>query len=162
MTDGEQMHRTLSIERIDSVDEETLALLLLADPDRDAVDRYIRAGDGFRAKADGALAGVAVLLGRGEDEAELMNIAVVPARQGLGIGKILLRHVIDHARAAGFRSMMVGTGNWPVGVLAFYQRAGFRMTGIDPHYFPRHYPEPIVEDGIQCRDRVILHLDLTN
>jgi len=40
--------------------------------------------------------------------------------------------------------------------LALYQKTGFRPVRIEPDYFPAHYPEPIYEHGIWCRDRVWL------
>jgi hypothetical protein len=55
----------------------------------------------------------------------------------------------------------VATGNSSLNQLAFYQKMVFRLAAIDRDYFLRTYPEPIVENSIQCRDRVWLELDLT-
>lgn len=56
----------------------------------------------------------------------------------------------------GFETVEIGTGNSSIDQLAFYQKCGFRIAAIDPDFFIRHYPEPIFENGIQCRDMIRL------
>lgn len=144
-------------------DEKLLDLLLLADPDRDAVLRHVAAGECHVATLpDGRIAAAGVLLPDGPQRVELMNIAVPPALQGNGYGAALLQHLIAEARARGFERMRVGTGNSSLGPLAFYQKAGFRIIGVIPDHFTRNYPEPIVENGIPCRDMIRLERDLTD
>jgi ribosomal protein S18 acetylase RimI-like enzyme len=91
---------------------------------------------------------------------ELVNIAVAEKQQGRGIGKQLVLHAIETAKSLGSKSLEVGTGNSSVGQLAFYQKCGFRIVGVDRDFFTRHYSKPIYENGIQCRDmiRLVLHL----
>lgn len=55
--------------------------------------------------------------------------------------------------------LIVGTGNSSLGELAFYQKCGFRITGVIPGFFDSYDP-PIIEDGIPCRDMVRLTLAL--
>ena len=64
------------------------------------------------------------------------------------------------ARAAECRILEVGTGNAGIGQLALYQRCGFSIESIEKDYFVRHYPEPIYENGIECRDMVRLRMEL--
>ncbi len=137
-------------------------LLRLADPDDAAIDKYIAHGacHGLYCEAD--LVGVAVLLPQEPDIVELANIAIHPDLQGQGLGKLLLRHVIAEARKAGFTQLTVSTGNSSLGPLALYQKAGFRITGVTPDYFVRRYSEPIVENGIPCRDQIHLNLMLSD
>ena len=54
----------------------------------------------------------------------------------------------------------MGTGTFGY-QLAFYQRQGFRATGIDRDFFVKNYPEPIFEDGIQLFDMLRLTLRLS-
>ena len=75
------------------------------------------------------------------------------------MGKLLLAAAIERSRQQGAKHLVVGTGTAGIGQLAFYQKMGFRMESIDRDYFVRTYPEPIYENGIWCRDRVILTLD---
>lgn len=42
-----------------------------------------------------------------------------------------------------------------------YQQEGFDLKVLDRDYFVRNYPEPIWENGIQCRHRLILEKELS-
>ena len=54
----------------------------------------------------------------------------------------------------------VGTANAGTGQLAFYQKCGFEIDGIDRDFFRRNYPDPIFENGIECRHMVRLRIEL--
>ncbi|MCM3477657.1 GNAT family N-acetyltransferase [Caldibacillus thermoamylovorans] len=135
-------------------------LLLLADPSLKHVQEYIQRGECFIAEKENQIIGVYILLRTRPATVELVNIAVDEKEQGLGIGKWLVMDAIKKARSSGYEIIEVGTGNSSIGQLALYQKCGFRITGIDRDYFVKHYPEPIFENGIQCRDMVRLALDL--
>lgn len=135
-------------------------LLLLADPSLEHVQEYIQRGECFIAEKENQIIGVYILLRTRPATVELVNIAVDEKEQGLGIGKWLVMDAIKKARSSGYEIIEVGTGNSSIGQLALYQKCGFRITGIDRDYFVKHYPEPIFENGIQCRDMVRLALDL--
>ncbi|WP_331435775.1 hypothetical protein [Photobacterium gaetbulicola] len=53
----------------------------------------------------------------------------------------------------------MGTGTFGY-QLAFYQREGFRVVGIDKDFFLDHYDEPVMENGIQHKDMLRLQLIL--
>ncbi len=129
-------------------------LLLAADESPLAVADYIGRGRCYGAFLSGRMVGEYVLLHTRPVTAEVVNIAVEPALQRQGIGSALLRHAVAEARAAGFRKLEIGTGNSGFGQMALYTRCGFRMEWIDRDFFALHYPEPIVEEGIPCRDMV--------
>lgn len=137
-------------------------LLRLADPDDAAIDGYVGRGTCHGLYCEAQLVGVAVLLPQGPEVVELANMAIHPDFQGRGLGKLLLRHLIAEARNAGFARLTVSTGNSSLVPLALYQKAGFRITGVTPDYFIRHYPEPIEENGIRCRDQIHLNLKLND
>ncbi|MCB1705725.1 MAG: GNAT family N-acetyltransferase [Halioglobus sp.] len=140
------------------VTPELMDLLLLADPDRNAVLGYITDSTILVCQAEGTFTAVAVLKRQG-DIAELKNIAVLPPYQGRGIAKALITEVLQLATRSGARIVEVGTGNSSLSQLALYQKCGFRMHCIDTGYFDS-YPEPIFETGIRCRDRVRLRVTL--
>ncbi|WP_059102937.1 GNAT family N-acetyltransferase [Shouchella shacheensis] len=142
--------------------EETLPLdlLLLADPNEKLVREYAARGTCMVAEVDGEVVGQYVLLPTRPGTVELASVAVTPREHGKGIGKALVRHAVSSARAMGFATIEVGTGNSGMGQLALYQKCGFRMVGIDVDFFVRHYDEEIVEDDIQCRDMIRLSQDL--
>lgn len=135
-------------------------LLLLGDESPESVTDYVGRGDCYVALLNGAVVGEYVLLHTRPFTAELVNLAVAPAWQRQGIGTALIRHAISVARAAGFRRMELGTGDSGVGQIAFYERCGFVRCGVDRDYFRKYYPEPIFENGVECRHMVRFEMEL--
>ena len=131
-------------------------LLLEADPDREKVEAYLKDSDCFTATVRGTVAGVIVVRGMGE-EAEIMNLVVAEIFRRRGIARKLLRYVADRwAVERGIKSLRVCTGSSSAGPLLLYQQEGFDLKAIDRDYFVRNYAEPIWENGIRCRHRLIL------
>ena len=142
--------------------EACLALLLDADPSREHVEEYLARGELYvlRDAANRTLAGVYVLIATRPATCEIVNIAVVENKRGQGLGKRLLEHARETARARGARQLEIGTGNSSVDQLALYQKFGFRIVGVDLDFFTRMYDEPIIENGIACRDMIRLSMQL--
>jgi hypothetical protein len=44
--------------------------------------------------------------------------------------------------------------------MLLYQKCGFRIVGVDFDFFRRTHPEPIYENGIECRDMIRMRIDL--
>jgi len=135
-------------------------LLHIADPDDASIDSYVEKGACHGLYCEAQLVGVAVLLDTEPGIVELKNLAITPSCQGQGLGKLLLHHLIAEVRKIGYTQISVSTGNSSLGPIALYQKVGFRITGITPDYFIHHYPEPIEENGILCRDQIHLNLKL--
>lgn len=133
-------------------------LLLLADPSKEKVLAYVQSGSCYAAFHAQEVIGVYVLSSLSQHSVEIMNVAVKESWQGKGIGKQLIRHAIAEAKATGFHTIEIGTGNSSIQRLALYQKCGFRLTSIDHDFFLKHYDEPIYENGIQCMDMVRLSL----
>ncbi len=137
-------------------------LLLEADPSRDRVAAYVKTGECYAAYAGDRLVGVYVLVppDRPEDAdaLELINIAVAEERRGTGLGRRLIEDAVERARRAGVSRLVLGTGNSSIDQIAFYQKRGFCITGVDRDFFVRNYDEPIYENGIQCRDMIRFEL----
>jgi GNAT superfamily N-acetyltransferase len=89
-------------------------------------------------------------------EIEVRNMAVLPAHQGTGVGRALVDEAVRYATAAGYTRMLVATATADAGNIRFYQRVGFRMHSVEPDAFTPEtgYPDPIIIDGIELRDRV--------
>lgn len=136
------------------ISEELMSLLLTADPDRNAVNSYISNATVFVALEQADIVGIAVLI-LYEDIFELKNIAVHEKNQGKGIGKNLIAKVKENAKSLGGDFLYVGTGNSSLSQLGLYQKCGFRIDYIVKNYFS-DYPEKIIENGIQCLDKVVL------
>jgi len=136
------------------VTKELMDLLLMADPDKEAIAAYLDGSVIFVAYDSNRLIGVAAITFE-TDQAELKNLAVDESYQGRGIAKELIFKAQNYARISGSLSMKVGTGNSSLSQLALYQKCGFRMQYIKEDYFIG-YPEPIYENGIRCLDMVVL------
>ncbi|RAP76129.1 GNAT family N-acetyltransferase [Paenibacillus montanisoli] len=134
-------------------------LLLLADPERQAIDAYADRCDCMVMEENGAAVGAYMLLATRPKTAEIMNIAVREDCQGRGYGRKLIEHAVRYCKEQGYRQLEIGTGNSSLGQLGLYQKCGFRVTGVERDYFVRHYAEPIIENGIPCRDMIRLRLE---
>ncbi|MEZ4545805.1 MAG: GNAT family N-acetyltransferase [Cyanobacteriota/Melainabacteria group bacterium] len=141
-------------------------LLLEADPSRELVDAYLKDAKLRLAYLNDKLVGVYVLrLEEKKDnnkKAEIMNISIESDLQGRGFGKHLILDAVNLAKSLGASELIVATGNSSISQLAFYQKCGFRISKIVPDHFLKHYPEKIIEDGIWCRDQIILSMDLSS
>lgn len=71
------------------------------------------------------------------DEAELLTIAVEPARRGQGLGRALLEAVIVHAAALGAAQLHLEVAVDNAAALALYERAGFARAGRRRGYYAR-------------------------
>jgi len=89
-----------------------------------------------------------------------MNIAVEPACQGRGFGKALLRHAVEVARQQGLQRLIIKTGNFGIRQFALYQQQGFDLVAVNYNYFLDAYPEPIWENGIQCKHQLVFALSV--
>ena len=111
-----------------------------------------------------ALVGAAVVcwaVMEAADVSELVLLAVAPARRGEGIGKWIIAVLISEARRCSVRVMQVGTGNFSLDNIAFYQKCGFRMSHVRRGYFDDVDP-PEVWQGIKLRDMIVFDYDLTS
>jgi len=135
-------------------------LLLLADEVEASVADYIGRGTCYAACDGDRIVGQYVLIHTRPFTAEVVNIAVMPDRQRQGIATALLAHAAETARPAGGRPLATGTGDSGLGQIALYERCGFVRCGIDEDYFRKFSPEPIFENGVECRHMVRLRMEL--
>lgn len=133
-----------------------IALLMLADPDIEAIQRYKTYCRWWTAEITNHVVGVCGVLQRTAQEWEIMNIAVKDSYEGQGIGSKLLDEVLQQLKQYKAKVVTVATGNSSLGALAFYQKHGFRIVRIEHDHFTTHYEQPIIENGIICRDQIIL------
>lgn len=131
-------------------------LLLEADPSESLVRAYCKSGWCIIGEQGAAIVGVYVLCALSPEIVEIKNVAVAENFRGLGYGRQLLQHALSEAARRKFEIVEIGTGNSSLDQLALYQKCGFRMHAIDPDFFRRNYPEPIMENGIECRDMIKL------
>ncbi|WP_367897635.1 GNAT family N-acetyltransferase [Leptospira sp. WS58.C1] len=146
-----------TIRKLSSDETPPMDLLLLADPDQEIILSYLDRSSVFLMESEkGELIGVYLLLPTRPHTVEIVNIAVSEKFQGQGFGKKLLAHASETARSQGFLTLEIGTGNSSIAQLGLYQKSGFSISGIDFGFFLRNYPDPIWENGIQCKDMIRL------
>lgn len=87
---------------------------------------------------DGTLVGFAALKQLDPRHGEVKSMRAAPAARGTGVGRALLDHVVDVARARGYDrlSLETGTADLHAPAVALYRRAGFIDTGPFAHYRP--------------------------
>ncbi|OGT19152.1 MAG: ribosomal-protein-alanine N-acetyltransferase [Gammaproteobacteria bacterium RBG_16_57_12] len=76
------------------------------------------------------------VLSSGAGEAHLLNLAIIPERQGAGLGKGLLQYLVDLARARGVETILLEVRVSNVIAQRLYHQAGFNEVGIRKDYYP--------------------------
>jgi len=129
-----------------------LNLLLLADEQEDMIDRYLTRGEMFVVEENSVKAECVVTR---EDTGvyEIKNIAVRPECQRKGYGRALIDFVFNHY--ADLKTLLVGTGDTEH-ILSFYGSCGFTEDHRIKNFFTDNYDHPIIEDGKQLIDMVVL------
>jgi GNAT superfamily N-acetyltransferase len=142
------------------------ALMRLADGSETEVARYRDEGelfglvDGTTGEPRGEVLVAATEAAQASDPTamELRSMAIDPAWQGRGVGRVLVQEVLARLRARGVRRVVVGTASASLDALAFYLRLGFRPWRIERDRFDaaRGYAPGLCEDGIPIRDMIWL------
>jgi putative acetyltransferase len=86
----------------------------------------------FVSYRDGAtVLGVAAIKELDADHAEVKSMHTAAEARGRGVGRALLSHLLDTARARGYRRVSLETGTTPgfAAARALYESAGFTPTG---------------------------------
>lgn len=134
-----------------------LSLLLLADEQESMINRYLSRGRLYvmtRPAQSDAVIAVAVVTDEGQGTLELKNLAVAPAFQRQGYGKMMIEYLASLYRTT-HRILLVGTGDSPL-TLPFYHRCGFTYSHTLPDFFTLHYDHPIIEGGRRLRHMICL------
>ena len=65
-------------------------------------------------------------------EVEVKRVYLLNRFQGSGLGKLLMSHAIERARAEGARRLLLGVYSENASAIAFYRRLGFETIGHRP------------------------------
>lgn len=98
-------------------------------PDLDDIARHYAHGVFLTAWQDGGLVGTGALVEEAPGVARIVRMSVDRRRRRAGIGWRILSRLIDHARAHGFRRIVLETTDTWDDAIAFYRRCGFHLTG---------------------------------
>ncbi|MEV7757519.1 GNAT family N-acetyltransferase [Microbacterium sp. NPDC089180] len=92
----------------------------------------------WSAWVDDELAGIGACKDLGDDRAELKSMRVVDAFLGQGIGRAILRHIVEDADERGIRSLWLETGSTDDFLPArrLYASEGFEECPAFPPYVP--------------------------
>lgn len=137
-------------------------LLEMADPSRLRIESYLKTGNCYIAQINSRVLGVMILNKIDSTTIEIMNIAIQESEQRKGFGKALLRYSEKISQESGFKKIIIGTGNSSIGQLDLYQKEGFEVDRIEEDFYIKNYSEPIFENGIQCKHRIVLIKKLNN
>lgn len=131
-------------------------LLLLADEELQAIERYVHQSDIYVLEIDQQITGVYVLYPVDEHTIEIKAIAVDEAYQNMGIGKQMLKDAGIKAKEKGYSHLIIGTPTTAQKQLAIYQKAGFEWFDVRKNFFITYYARPIFEGEIQLTDMALL------
>lgn len=111
-----------------------LPLFRLADESESQIQSYYECGSVLVARDGDSIIGMAHIV-EDADTFEIVSLAVVPERQGRGIGKRLVEEVVSYCRLNYGRRLMVCTGSWETHNIVFYLRRGFYIFNVVRDYF---------------------------
>lgn len=152
----EDKHPPYKIELITDDSRLPYSLLLLADETVAAIDKYIFKSDVYVLTEEKEQLAVLCICKIDKDTLEIKNIAVSDELQGKGIGTLLIGEIVQIAKDRGYVRLIVGTADCGVDQIRFYERNEFVKYGVKKNFFIENYEVPIVENGIQLRDMVML------
>ena len=149
----------IKFELLNDKDKLPYDLLLLADETKDAIDKYVYDSDVFLAKIDENIIGVFCLLKIDDKTIELKNIAVDEKFQSNGYGSVFIDFIKQEVKNK-YEDLIVGTADIGTRQINFYERNGFIKFDVKKNFFVDNYKEPIIENGIQLKDMVVLKYKL--
>lgn len=71
-------------------------------------------------------------------ESHILNLCIHPDCQGLGFGKVLVRHLLDKAVAKKAKRVFLEVRPSNLVAYKLYEELGFNEIGVRPNYYPAH------------------------
>jgi [ribosomal protein S18]-alanine N-acetyltransferase len=69
------------------------------------------------------------------DEGHVINVAVEPRERRHGIGRALVAHLVEHARANGIVKLLLEVRASNVAAIGLYEKAGFTKFNVRERYY---------------------------
>ena len=85
------------------------------------------------------------------DEGHLLNITIAPAWRRQGLGRLLLKHIVDTAREQQARTLFLEVRPSNRAAIELYEQAGFEAFALRKGYYP-------ADQGHE--DAIVMRLDL--
>jgi aminoglycoside 6'-N-acetyltransferase I len=155
MMDPEMLNNIIVRKILDDEDI-PYGLLLDADPSMEVISTYLDLSEIYVALLEDKIIGTFVLYPVDNETFEIKNIAVDERLQRRGIGKLLLNKAEQISVSKGAKKIDIATSNASFEALSLYQKAGFDMHSLKKNFIIENYPEPLFDNGIQCRHMIVL------
>lgn len=133
--------------------EKYMVLLLLADEQRDMVEKYLNDSVMYVID-DCGVKGEITVTDATSGILEIKNLAIYKDFQRQGYGRRLVEFVCEKYKGL-YTALQVGTGDSPL-TLPFYQSCGFKISHTVKDFFVNSYDRPIIEEGVQLKDMIYL------
>ncbi|GAB3019439.1 GNAT family N-acetyltransferase [Cyclobacterium sediminis] len=128
-------------------------LLLLADETKEAINNYIHQCEIYLIKNKNQVVGVCAIQEIDTYTIEIKNLAIIKEHRNCGIGSWCIQKVKEIYPA---KIVLVGTGDASSSSLRFYKKNGFKPHAIRKDFFLNNYDHPIIENGRQLIDQIVL------
>ena len=149
------LETNIEFELLDKQSPIPYSLLLLADETKEAIDKYVFDSQVYLGKKDNQTIGIYCLYEIDSNSVELKNIAIDSKFQGKGYGTIFITFIKNSIKGK-YKKLIVGTPTIAEPQINFYQKNGFVKSGMRKNFFIENYRQPIIENGVQLKDMVIL------
>ena len=127
-------------------------LLLLADPEEKAIDKYLNDCEVFYLTENEKVLGQCAAIEIDKHKCEIKNLAVCKTMHRKGYGKNLIALICEYYKGK-YTSILVGTAD---NGIEFYEKCGFKISHKIKNFFIDNYDIPIYDDGVQCIDMIYL------
>lgn len=98
-------------------------------PDLDDIANTYASGDFLTAWQQGELVGTGALIPQSVDVGCVVRMSIAPQLRRQGLGFLILDSLCMRAKEKGYRQVVLETTSTWKGVIAFYLRYGFKITG---------------------------------
>jgi len=102
----------------------------------------------------------AFILAAVQNKTELVSFGIAAEFKLNLAGQALLMHALGKAKSRGADNMQVGISNAHIDLFTFFQKNGFRISGIEKDYYYDATLSRKSKNGITLRDRLILSISL--
>ncbi|MBO5476741.1 MAG: GNAT family N-acetyltransferase [Clostridia bacterium] len=139
----------MEIRKIEYDKERYLSLLLEADPEKEAIDKYLDKGEMYIIEEDGDAVCEVVVTEVDNDTCELKNIATLPKVRGKGYASKIIQYIFEVYKNK-YKRMIVGTTE---NMIPFYVLNGFtKYHHTVKNFFIDNYNEEIWDGDLHCID----------
>ncbi|MFT6882227.1 MAG: ribosomal protein S18 acetylase RimI-like enzyme [Marinoscillum sp.] len=146
----------MEISKLGHSEKAPMELLLEADPSFEMVEKYLFSGDCYLAKEGDEVIGTIILTPNTANEIEVRNICVAEKYRRQGIGKDLLKYAFRISKMEGYETIIVKTSDVSLDAISFYKKLKFEHSFIVKGHFIKYYKEPIIENGKQAADQIVM------